>query len=82
MVNKYRLLINMAPHSSELTLEQKEISIQLSNEGYSSHKIQELIGINSRTIKKFLKRVRVRGSIENLPRSGRKTTVRDDTYVL
>lgn len=36
---------NEAPHSSELTLEQKEIIVQLSKEGYSSHKIQSLIGI-------------------------------------
>lgn len=74
----------MAPRSSELTLEQNEIIIQLSNEGYSSHKIQDLIAINPRTIQKFLKRVRERGSIESLPRSGRKrkTTVRDDRYLL
>lgn len=74
----------MAPHSSELTLEQNEIILQLSNEGYSSHKIQDLIAINPRTIQKFLKRVRERGSIESLPRSGRKrkTTVRDDRYLL
>lgn len=72
MVNKYRLLINMAPFSCELKLQQKEIMIQLSNEGYSSPKIQDLIGINSRTIQKNLKRVRKRGSRENLLQSGRK----------
>lgn len=46
-VNKYSLLINMTPHVRELTLEQREIINQLSNEVYSSHKIQDLIGINS-----------------------------------
>lgn len=50
LVNKCRLLLNMAPHSSELTLEQKEIITQLSNEGYSSQKKQDLIRINARTI--------------------------------
>lgn len=62
----------MAPHRSELTLEQKELIIQLSNEGFLSHKIQDPIGINSSTIQKFLKRVRKRRNIENVPRSGRK----------
>ena len=39
-----------------------------------------MTGINSRTIHKCLKRMRERGNIENLPRSGgrRKTTPRDD----
>ena len=39
-----------------------------------------MTGINSRTIQKLLKRMRERGNIENLPRSGgiRKKTPRDD----
>ena len=40
----------MAPHSKELTTEQKEIIVNLSNEGFSSYKIQNMTGINSRTI--------------------------------
>ena len=70
----------MAPHGKELTTEQKEIIISLSNNGYSSYKIQEMTNINSRTVQKFLKRVRERGSIENRQRSGgkKKTTARDD----
>ena len=70
----------MVPHSKELTTEQKEIIVNLSNEGFSSFKIQNMTGINSRTIQKLLKRMRERGSIENLPRSEgrRKTTPRDD----
>ena len=55
----------MAPHGKELTAEQKEFIKSLSNNGYSSNKIQDLININSRTIQKFLKRVRERGNIEN-----------------
>ena len=55
----------MAPHGKELIPEQKEIIISLSNNGYSSNKIQDLTNINSRTIQKFLKRVRERGNIEN-----------------
>ena len=73
----------MAPHGKELTTEQKEIIVNLSNEGFSSYKIQNMTGINSRTIQKFcLKRMRERGSIENLPRSGGrlKTTPRDDKF--
>ena len=70
----------MAPYGRELTTEQKEIILNLSNEGFSSYKKQNMTGINSRTIQKLLKRMRERGSIENLPRSGgiRKKTPRDD----
>jgi len=70
----------MALHGKELTTGQKEIIVNLSNEGFSSYKIQNMTDINSWTIQKFLKRMRERGNIENLPRSGgrRKTTHRDD----
>jgi transposase len=70
----------MAPHGKELTTEQKEIIVNLSNKGFSSNKIQNMTGINSKTIHKFLKRMRERGYIENLPRRGgrRKTTPRDN----
>ena len=44
----------------------------MSNAGFSSYKIQDVTGIQARTVQKFLKRVRERGSVENLPRSGRK----------
>jgi hypothetical protein len=71
----------MAPHGKELTPEQKEIIVNLSSEGFSSYKIQNITGINSRTsaIQKLLKRMRERENIENLPRSGgrQKTTPRD-----
>ena len=60
----------MAPHGKELTTKQKEIIVNLSNEGFSSYKIQNMTGINSRTIQKFFKPMRERGNIENLPRSG------------
>ena len=72
----------MAPHGKELTAEQKEIIIHvsLSDNGYSIYNIQVVFIINSRTIQKFLKRLRERGNIENKRRSeGReKTTARDD----
>jgi transposase len=51
----------MAPYGKELTAEQKEIIISLSNNGHSSYKIQEMTSINSRTVQKFFKRVRERG---------------------
>ena len=74
----------MAPHGKEMTTEQKEIVLQMSNAGFSSYKIQDVTGIQARTVQKFLKRVRERGSVENLPRSGRKrkTTIRDDRCLL
>ena len=70
----------MAQHGKELTPEQKEIIVNLSIEGFSNYIIQNMTGINSRTIQKFLKRMRKGGNIESLPRSGgrRKTTPRDD----
>ena len=60
----------MAPHGKELTTEQKEIILNLSNEVFSSYTMQSMTGINIRTNKKFLRRMRERGNIENLPREG------------
>ena len=73
----------MTPHGKELTTEQKEIILNLSNEVFSSYTMQSMTGINSRTIKKYLRRMRERGNIENLPRRGgiRKTILRDDTIL-
>jgi transposase len=70
----------MAPHGKELTTEQKGIILNLSNEGCSSYEMQSMTGINSRKIKKYLKRMRETGNIENLPRRGgiRKTIPRDN----
>jgi transposase len=70
----------MAPHGKQMTPEEKQIIVALSQQGYSSYTIAEMTGKNRRTISKFLRRRRVRGSEENLPRSGRgrKTGVRGD----
>ena len=70
----------MAPHGKKPTTEQKGIILYLSNEGCLSYKMQSMTGLNSRKIKKFLKRMRERGNIENLPRRGgiRKTIPRDN----
>ena len=63
-----------------MTPEEKQIIVALSQQGYSSYKIAQMTGKIRRTISKFLRRRRVRGSEENLPRSGRgrKTGVRRD----
>jgi transposase len=61
----------MALHGKQMTTEEKQILVALSQQGYSSYKIAEMTGENRRTISKFLRRQRVRGSEENLPRSGR-----------
>jgi IS30 family transposase len=68
----------MAPHGKQMTPEEKQIIVALSQQEYSSYKIAEMTGKNRRTISKFLKRQWVRESEENLPRSGRgrKTGVR------
>ena len=73
----------MAPHGKQMTPEEKQIIVVLSQQGYSSYKIAEMTGEYRRTISKFLRRRRVRGSEENLPRSGRsrKTGVRGDMII-
>ena len=76
----------MAPHGKQMTPEpeEKQIIVALSQQGYSSYKIDEMTGKNRRTISKFLRRRRVRGSEENLLRSGRgkKTGVRGDIVLI
>ena len=73
----------MAPHGKQMTPEEKQIIIALSQQGYSSYKIAEMTDKNRRTFSKFLRRRRVRGSEENLPRCGRgrKTGVRGDRII-
>ena len=73
----------MAPLGKELTAKQKEIPISLSDNGFLSYKIWDLTSINSRTIPKFLKRVRERRNMENKRRSEskKKTTTRDDSVL-
>ena len=48
----------------DLTPEVKKIILDLSNEGYSSHKISQVVGVIPRTVNKFLKLVRERGNEE------------------
>jgi DNA-directed RNA polymerase specialized sigma24 family protein len=40
----------MALHGKELTTEQKEIVLNLSNEGFSSYKIQNMTGCKASTV--------------------------------
>lgn len=65
----------MAPHGKQMTPEEKKIIVELSEQGYSGPKIAEMIGKNRRTISKFLKRYRERGSEENIQRSGRRKKI-------
>jgi transposase len=70
----------MGRRGKDLTPEVKKITLDLSNEGCSGHKISQVVGVIPRTINKCLKRVRERGNEENLPRPGRprKTDIRGD----
>ena len=70
----------MGRRGKDLTPEVKKIILDLSNEGYSGHKISQVVGVIPRTVNKFLKRVRERRNEENLPRPGRqrKTDIRGD----
>jgi transposase-like protein len=70
----------MGRRGKDLTPEVKKIILDLSNEGYSGHKISQVAGVIPRTVNKFLKRVRERRNEENLSRPGRqrKTDIRGD----
>ena len=54
-IQKYRLLSNMAPHGRELITGEKDTIAKTSEEGFSSFKIQEMIGINCRIIQNIFK---------------------------
>jgi IS30 family transposase len=47
----------MAPHGKQMTPEEKQIIVALSQQGYSSYTIAEMTGKNRRTISKFLSRL-------------------------
>jgi hypothetical protein len=49
----------MASHGKQMTPEEKQIIVALSQQVYSSYKIAEMTGKNRRTISKFLRRRRV-----------------------
>jgi hypothetical protein len=70
----------MGGRGKDLTPEVKTIILDLSNEGYSGHRISQVGGVIPRTVSKFLKRVRERGNEENFSRPGiqRKTNIRGD----
>jgi len=70
----------MSRRGKDLTPEVKKIILDLSNEGYSGHKILQDVGVIPRTVNKFLKRVRERRNDENLrrPDRQRKTDIRGD----
>jgi IS30 family transposase len=55
----------MAPHGKQMTPEEKQIIVALSQQGYSSYKIAEMTGKNRRTISKFLRRRRVQSSFHH-----------------
>jgi IS30 family transposase len=46
----------MAPHGKQMTPEEKQIIVALSQQGYSSYTIAEMTGKNRRTISKFLRK--------------------------
>ena len=60
----------MGGRGKDLTPEVKTIILDLSNEGYSGHRISQVVEVIPRTVSKFLKRFRERGNEENLPRPG------------
>jgi transposase len=55
----------------EISSEMKQKIVNLSQDGHSACKISKILSMNRRTVAKIIKRYRERGSIENIPRSGR-----------
>lgn len=76
--------IKMVRDGKELSTDLKETIMGLDQEGYSACKIAEFLSLNRRTVSYIIKRYRERGTVENLPRSGRKkkTNVRTDRLLL
>ena len=68
---KYTLLMstNIAKHDT------KKIIIELIESGHRASHVAESLKISKSTISRLLKRWRIRGDTENLPRTGRKKTV-------
>ena len=68
----------------ELTTEQKELIVRLSEDNVSGPKISEILGINRFTIAKFLKWYPMHENLENASRSGRPklTDARTDKQLL
>lgn len=65
----------MAKHGKELSDDTKRNIIQLIESGHRASHIAQSLKISKSTISRLLKRWRIRGSLENLPRTGRKKTV-------
>lgn len=65
----------MAKHGKELSDDTKRNIIQLIESGHRASHVAKSLQISKSTISRLLKRWRIRGDIENLPRTGRKKTV-------
>ena len=76
--------IKMVRDGKELFTDLKETIIGLDQEGYSAFKIAEFLSLNLRTVFYIIKRYLERGTVEILPRSGRKkkTNARTDRLLL
>lgn len=70
----------MAPRGNDLTVEQKNNIVSMTENGLSSRKIACMLGVSANTVQKVLKRYRSRGTVENNERPGRSrmTDDRDD----
>ena len=67
----------MAPRGKDLSTEQKQTIIKMTESGFSSRKISEIIGSSANYIQKVIKGNADRGSVNNNERTGRKRVVGD-----
>ncbi|CAG2250206.1 unnamed protein product [Mytilus edulis] len=65
----------MAKHGKELSDDTKKAIISLIESGHRASSVAKSLGIAKSTISRLLKRWRMRGDTENVPRSGRRKTV-------
>ena len=74
----------MAPRGKELSGDTKNAIVKLSEGGLGGRKISAMLEINPATVQKFLKRFRMRNSVENSKRSGRpkKSSERTDRQLM
>ena len=71
----------MGRRGKDLTPEVKKIILDLSNEGYSGHKISQVVGVIPRTVKHFFKCVRERKpSPDQADREKRPYEVTEDIF--
>ncbi|XP_062569344.1 uncharacterized protein LOC134231397 [Saccostrea cucullata] len=70
----------MGRKGKELSSEVKEVAKKLLDKGKTVRYVADVLGVSHSTIGSLKKRFEERGSVENIPRSGRQPTVTERDY--